>query len=65
MTDQALLAAKAALDAHQAVRQFEIDNDQHLLVMLLADIVEWADENGLDVALAFEDARGVILDCSA
>lgn len=75
MTDNVDLEAVAAelntltirdvLDTHNGWRGYVLDDDQHALVMLLADILEFADRQSprLDVTLALERAREVYADC--
>lgn len=55
----------AVLEAHNGLRGYLLDSPQHALVMLLADLVEYAEAQqppcDLDAALAA--AREVVSDC--
>lgn len=59
---QAVKAARAALDAHQEVRRYELFGDHHATVMLLADLIDYADSNAIDLDAALEEARDVAAD---
>ena len=53
------------LEAHNGLRGYQLDGPQHALVMLLADLIEYAEAQDprCDIALALEHAREVVEDC--
>lgn len=55
----------AALDAHNAVRGFDLDGEEHAIVMFLADLIDHADRRDprLDIDALLQEARVVVADC--
>lgn len=50
-------AIAPTLAAHAEAAGFEIENERHGLVMLLADLIEWAEARNIDPADAWREAK--------
>jgi hypothetical protein len=61
---EGLRAVKAALDAHNVVRRYVLDDREHAVTMMLADLIEWADAHGIDLDAALSHAREIAADCA-
>jgi hypothetical protein len=60
MTFLSAQATGATIKHHNDARGTEIESIDHGLVMLLADLIEYADYHSLDIDLALEDARRIV-----
>ncbi|WP_288805713.1 hypothetical protein [uncultured Novosphingobium sp.] len=55
----------AALNAYHHIRQFEIDDERHAVLMALADVLIFADQKSLDVPALLEEAQWLVRESTA
>lgn len=66
LTPNAEEGVNAALAAHEKVRRYELDGEEHAIVMLLVDLIEFAQAASppLDFAAMVASAQEVVRDCA-